>query len=104
MNDLWQVYFADEEYCKLSSRKKSLRRLFEQCREFQMNSEAFLNVYKNPDASIPEDIRVVNEDDLERIDGITTFEELKDMVVCTYLKNHKIHNINIFKQRFNSNL
>ena len=82
MNDLWQVYFADEEYCKLSSRKKSLRRPFEQCREFQMNSEAFLNVYKNPDASIPEDIRVVNEDDLERIDGITTFEELKDMVVC----------------------
>ena len=59
-----------------------MRRLFEQCREFQMNSEAFLNVYKNPDASIPEDIRVVNEDDLERIDGITTFEELKDMVVC----------------------
>ena len=80
INDLWQVYFFDEEWCKLVSRKKSLRRLFEQCREFQMNSEAFLNVYKNPDAALPEDIRVVNEEDLERIDSITTFEELKDMV------------------------
>ena len=75
INDLWQVYFFDEEWCKLVSRKKSLRRLFEQCREFQMNSEVFLNVYKNPDAAVPEDIRVVNEEDLERIDNITTFEE-----------------------------
>ena len=84
INDLWQVYFLDEEWCKLSSRKRALRRLFEQCKEFQLNSDEIKAIYSDPDANLPEDIRLVDESDLERIENITTFEELKDMVVSIY--------------------
>ena len=81
INDLWQIYKYDEEWCKLTARKKALKRLFEQCKEFQLNSEEFQAIYKDPDAQIPEDIRLVENDDLDRIDAISTVEELKDMVV-----------------------
>merc|ERR1712223_1320592 len=77
INDIWRVYKYDEEWCKLQSRKKSLKRLFEQCREFQ-----YEKIVTNPDgleAPISDDIKLVKDEDLERIDAIGTFEELKDM-------------------------
>ena len=96
INDLWQIYKYDEEWCKLTSRKKALRRLFEQCKEFQLNSEEFQAIYKDPDAQIPEDIRLVENDDLDRIDAISTVEELKDMVVSFFSSNFEIQ----YRQQF----
>ena len=54
---LFRVYKYDEEWCKLQSRKKSLKRLFEQCREFQ-----YEKIVSNPDgleAPISDDIKLV---------------------------------------------
>ena len=74
VNDIWRVYYFDEEWCKLQARKKSLKRLFEQCRDYQYDK-----VCGDMEAPIPEDEKMVSDQDLERIDSITMFEELKDM-------------------------
>jgi len=70
INDLWRVYKMDEEWCKLLSRKKSLKRLFQQCKEFQEEK-----ICQDLDAPMPEDIKLVKDDDIERIEAISTFEE-----------------------------
>ena len=74
MNDLWRVYSLDGEWCKLKSRKKALRTLFEQCKKYQEET-----ICADLNADIPEDVRLVKEDDLEKIEAINTVEELKDM-------------------------
>merc|ERR1712141_918936 len=64
-----RVNFYDGEYCKLQSRKKALRTLFEQCQKYQQET-----ICANLDAEIPKDVRLVKEDDLDKIDSITTVE------------------------------
>jgi transcription elongation factor SPT6 len=44
IDDLWRVYFFDEEWCKLQARKKNLRKLYEQCQTFQGNMMAFTKI------------------------------------------------------------
>lgn len=74
INDLWRVYYLDEEWCKLQSRKKSLKKLYEHCKAYQEET-----ILADMAAEIPKDVRLVQGRDLERIDAITNFEELKDM-------------------------
>ena len=74
INDLWRVYKFDEEWCKLQSRKKAVKRLFEQCRQFQGEK-----ILADPEAPIPEDVRVIHDEDIKNIDDVTTFEGLKDI-------------------------
>ena len=54
IDDLWRIYFYDGEYCKLQSRKKALRTLFEQCQKYQQET-----ICANLDAEIPKDVRLV---------------------------------------------
>eukprot|EP00096_Caligus_rogercresseyi_P013174 TRINITY_DN584_c0_g1_i1.p1 TRINITY_DN584_c0_g1~~TRINITY_DN584_c0_g1_i1.p1 ORF type:complete len:1752 (-),score=659.27 TRINITY_DN584_c0_g1_i1:156-5411(-) len=74
INDLWRVYFMDEHWCQLQGRKRNLKKLFEGMQSWQ--GEQLVN---NMDKPIPEGMRMLSQDDLQKIEGIESYEELKDM-------------------------
>lgn len=74
INDLWKVYKYDAKWCQLLARKKSLLALFEKMRNYIVD-----RVMKNPDAPLPEDLRLLKDEDIERLKGVQTQEELKDV-------------------------
>lgn len=74
INDLWKVYKFDAKWCQLNVRKTNLHKLFENMRNCQLD-----NIMENPDAPIPDDIRVLKDDDFERLKAAQTPEELKDV-------------------------
>ncbi|XP_034935114.1 transcription elongation factor SPT6-like [Chelonus insularis] len=74
INDLWKVYKFDAKWCQLKQRKENLLSLFEKMRSFQLDE-----ILKNPDAPLPDSIRVIKEDDIDRVKNIQTEEELKDV-------------------------
>lgn len=74
INDLWKVYKYDSKWCQLLTRKKSLLVLFEKMRNYIVD-----RVMKDPDAPLPEDLRLLKDDDIERIKSVQTQEELKDV-------------------------
>ncbi len=73
INHLHRVYKFDEEWTKLQSRKKNLLKLFANCKDYQEQK-----ICADLEAPMPEDIRIVTSEDLEKIQDIATFEELKD--------------------------
>lgn len=73
-NDLWKVYKYDARWCQLLSRKKSLLALFEKMRNYQLDK-----IMANPDAPIPDDMRVMKDEDIDRLRAVQTPEELKDV-------------------------
>ncbi|KAK9308785.1 hypothetical protein QLX08_001384 [Tetragonisca angustula] len=74
INDLWKIYKFDVKWYQLKQRKENLLKLFERMRNFQLNE-----IMKNPDAPLPDNIRVIKDDDIERLKSIQTFEELNDI-------------------------
>lgn len=74
INDLWKVYKFDAKWCQLNARKTNLYKLFENMRNCQLD-----NIMENPDAPIPDDVRVLKDDDFERLKAAQTQEELKDV-------------------------
>nr|CAD7567502.1 unnamed protein product [Timema californicum] len=74
INDLWKVYKYDEKWCQLRSRKDSLINLLEKMRDYQAEQ-----IMKDPDAPIPDNLRVMKEEDLDRLRMVQTSEELKDV-------------------------
>ncbi|KAK1116660.1 hypothetical protein K0M31_018202 [Melipona bicolor] len=74
INDLWKIYKFDVKWYQLKQRKENLLKLFKRMRNFQLNE-----IMKNPDASLPENIRVIKDDDIKRLKNIQTFEELNDI-------------------------
>lgn len=74
INDLWKVYKYDAKWCQLKSRKENLLTLFEKMRTFQLDQ-----LMKNPDAPIPDNVRVIKDTDLERLRNVQTAEELNDV-------------------------
>ncbi|XP_056634239.1 transcription elongation factor SPT6 [Diorhabda sublineata] len=74
INDLWKVYKFDAKWCQLKSRKENLLKLFEKMRSYQMD-----HVFKDPDAPIPENIRILCDSDIERLKNVQTAEELNDV-------------------------
>lgn len=74
INDLWKVYKFDAKWCQLNARKTNLHKLFENMRNCQLD-----NIMENPDAPIPDDVRVLKDDDFERLKAAQTPEELKDV-------------------------
>ncbi|XP_013115502.1 transcription elongation factor SPT6 [Stomoxys calcitrans] len=72
--DLWKVYYFDERWCQLLSRKNKLLILFEKMRNYQINE-----IMKKTDSDLAEDIRVLKDDDFERLRDVQTMEELKDV-------------------------
>lgn len=86
INDLWKVYYFDGKWCQLLSRKKSLLILFEKMRNYQLDK-----IMANPDANLPDDIRIMKDEDIDRLRMVQTPEELKD--VHTHFLLHYSHEI-----------
>ncbi|KAF7265216.1 transcription elongation factor Spt6 [Rhynchophorus ferrugineus] len=74
INDLWKVYKYDAKWCQLKSRKENLLALFEKMRSYQIDQ-----LMKNPDAPIPDNVRVMKDSDIERLKNVQTAEELNDV-------------------------
>ncbi|XP_014608543.1 PREDICTED: transcription elongation factor SPT6 isoform X1 [Polistes canadensis] len=74
INDLWKVYKFDAKWCQLRQRKDNLLRLFKKMRNYQLDE-----IMKNPDAPLPDNVRVIKDDDIERLKNIQTSEELNDV-------------------------
>lgn len=74
MNDLWKVYKYDSKWCQLASRKRSLLALFEKMRSYQVNK-----IMEDPDAPLADDMRIIKDEDIERLKLVQTHEELKDV-------------------------
>ncbi|XP_071442779.1 transcription elongation factor SPT6 isoform X2 [Hetaerina americana] len=74
INDLWKVYKYDEKWCQLRTRKINLLKLFEKMRNYQLDQ-----LMKAPDAPIADNVRVMKDEDIERLKSIQTVEELKDV-------------------------
>lgn len=72
--DLWKIYYYDERWCQLFSRKNKLKLLFEKMRDFQRS-----NLEKNADKPTDDSIRIFLDEDLERLKEVQTMEELKDV-------------------------
>ncbi|XP_063383869.1 transcription elongation factor SPT6 [Cydia fagiglandana] len=74
INDLWKVYKYDAKWCQLKQRKENLLKLLENMREFQLDK-----VMQNPDAPIPENMRLIKDEDIDRLKSVQTPEELRDV-------------------------
>lgn len=66
------VFFL--QWCQLKSRKENLLALFEKMRSYQMDQ-----VMKDPDAPIPDSLRLIKDSDIERLQMVQTAEELQDV-------------------------
>ncbi|CAH3024911.1 unnamed protein product [Porites evermanni] len=71
--DLWKVWEWDEKWCQLCTRKENLHRLFQEMQDYQFNK-----IQESGDKPLDDDTRIEPED-IERLDGVETIEELKDV-------------------------
>ncbi|XP_033218943.1 transcription elongation factor SPT6 isoform X2 [Belonocnema kinseyi] len=74
INDLWKVYKFDAKWCQLCQRKENLLKLFEKMKNYQLDE-----IMKNPDAPLPDSLRVIKDNDIERLKNAQTTEELNDI-------------------------
>ncbi|XP_015115657.1 transcription elongation factor SPT6 isoform X1 [Diachasma alloeum] len=74
INDLWKVYKYDAKWCQLRQRKENLLALFEKMRNHQLDL-----LMKDPDAPLPDSVRVIKDEDIERLKNVQTSEELNDV-------------------------
>ena len=74
IKDLWRVYKYDAKWCILQTRKRGLVQLFEKIRNFQLD-----RIMSDPDAPVPNDMRLIKDDDIDRLKLVQTPEELKDV-------------------------
>ncbi|XP_052133580.1 transcription elongation factor SPT6 [Frankliniella occidentalis] len=74
LSDLWKVYKYDEKWCQLSARKQTLIKLFEKMRDYQGEQ-----LTKDSTADIPEDVRVLTDDDIDRVRAVQTQEDFRDV-------------------------
>ena len=74
ITDLWRVYYMDEKWCQLQNRKKNVRRLMERMQSYQGDT-----LLEDPDAPLPEGIKLISQEDFDRLEGVETVEELKDV-------------------------
>ncbi|KAJ4440072.1 hypothetical protein ANN_08204, partial [Periplaneta americana] len=74
INDLWKVYKYDEKWCQLRTRKTNLITLFEKMRDYQAEQ-----LMKEPDKPIPDNVRLLKDEDIDRLRAVQTTEELKDV-------------------------
>merc|ERR1719422_2095562 len=72
ITDLWRVYYMDEKWCQLQNRKKNVRRLMERMQSYQGDT-----LLEDPDAPLPEGIKLISQEDFDRLEGVETVEELK---------------------------
>lgn len=73
INDLWAVFKWDEKWCQLKTRKGNLSRLFKRMQDFQCDV-----IMKEPDKPLADNMRIIKDTDMEKIEKIETPEELRD--------------------------
>ncbi|KAH8236737.1 hypothetical protein KR026_009703 [Drosophila bipectinata] len=76
IDDLWQVYYFDGRWCQLIERKRKLKALFEKMRTFQLDT-----LCADLEKPLPDDIRLIQDSDFERLADVQSMEELKDVHV-----------------------
>lgn len=74
INDLWKVYKLDEKWCQLRSRKNTLLTLMEKMKDYQAEQ-----LTADLDKPMPAGVRILTEEDVLRLRGVQTPEELKDV-------------------------
>lgn len=74
LNDLWRVYKYDEKWTQLQTRKKNMMRLFEKMHKYQSEK-----LTRNTSDAIPENVRVLGEEDMDRLRTVQSIEELSDV-------------------------
>ena len=93
VTDLWKVYKYDGRWCQLLSRKKGLISLYEKMRDFQLD-----RIMLTPDDPIPDDVRIIRDDDIDHLKHVQTPEELKD--AHTHFLLYYSHDIQAMQDRF----
>lgn len=93
MNDLWQVYNYDAKWCQLLARRRTLITLFDKMRNYQLEK-----IMANADSELPEDIRLMKEEDIDRLKYVQTQEELKD--IHTHFLLHYSHEISAMNEAY----
>ncbi|KAK7079180.1 Transcription elongation factor SPT6 [Halocaridina rubra] len=73
IHDLWKVYRWDEKWCQLQHRKENLRSRFQMMSEYQGDK-----IMRNLDAPLPDNFRMLSEEDVDKIDEIETSEQFND--------------------------
>lgn len=73
INDLWKVYKYDAKWCQLRQRREALLVLFRKMKRYQ---EDF--IMKDPDAPLPDNMRLIEEEDVKQLENVQTTEELND--------------------------
>ena len=74
VNDLWRVYKFDEKWTQLQTRKRNMLRLFEKMHTYQSE-----RLTRDVNESIPENVRVLRDEDMDRLRGVQSLEELNDV-------------------------
>lgn len=74
ISDLWRVYYMDEKWCQLQQRKRNVRKLMEKMQSYQGDT-----LLENPDAPLPEGLKLVEQTDLDNLEMVESVEELKDV-------------------------
>lgn len=72
--DLWKIYKFDAKWCILQSRKRGLVKLFEKIQDYQLKK-----VMENPDEPVPAEMRIIKDEDIDRLKIVQSSEELKDI-------------------------
>ncbi|XP_023245993.1 transcription elongation factor SPT6 isoform X2 [Copidosoma floridanum] len=73
INDLWKVYKYDAKWCQWNERKKVLLNLFRRMKRYQED-----HIMKDIDAPLPDNMRIIEEEDVKQLEGVQTTEELND--------------------------
>ena len=73
INDLWKVYKYDAKWCQLRQRKEALLVLFRKMKRYQED-----HIMKDIDAPLPDNMRLIEEEDIKLLENVQTTEELND--------------------------
>lgn len=73
IDDLWTIYKWDEKWCQLLQRKANMKKLVLDMQRYQGDL-----IIADPDAPLPEGARIIGDADIERIDRVNSFDELRD--------------------------
>lgn len=61
IHDLWKIYKFDEKWCQLKGRKSNFVFLYKKMIEYQTAT-----IMKDMDKDIPEDVRIIKDEDILR--------------------------------------
>jgi transcription elongation factor SPT6 len=72
--DLWKIWVWDEKWTQLRTRKNNMKKLFARMQEYQYDK-----IKNNPDTVLSDEIRVLQDEDIQRLLNVQTTEELNDI-------------------------